>query len=143
MKTNEFIIQLNQLRFVTHELEGGCKIFIKFKGNIVAIVYVVKESLFIFDDCPKELYDLIMRYVNTPIEEREKVTKYTLRLPVQVWTGNMFEDGYLNKANENKYFIDNLTEESNPWRCARFTQEEIDCHIPSEWLKMLIKEEAK
>ena len=85
----------------------------------------------------EQLINLAIEYIKTPLEERQDVEKYYLRLP-EIFD---IEWAYLNYWEEgDKYFFnDHLPKEATQ---TQFTQEEIDNLPNQKFIKSLIKEEV-
>lgn len=119
MKTNEFRQYLTR-KWAFTEYENG------FVINGIAIVHKDNSQLHLLvpiylDGGGRELFDKIVEYVKTPLEEREEEKYYHLVLP----NGFNRQFGFLNyDINREHYVFGSALELGN--NQTRFTQKEID-----------------
>lgn len=128
MKTKEFIKKVEELGY---DIEISREdVFIKYDGCIIATIsrtspYTMNTYTIFRVKHVKELLDLCVEYVKTPIEEREYVKKYHLYL--KRTKPKFFDDvgSYLTfNTYTNTFSIDVGVETAH--LTAKFTQKEID-----------------
>ena len=81
MKTSEFIKQVEELGYVTDK--DNWYVYVRNKRIPVAIVSETRvnaiEANCRYADVPNKLFNLIVEYAKTPIEDREEENKYLVR----------------------------------------------------------------
>ena len=83
MKTSTFKKKVEELGYETIG-ESGIDVRAKYGGDIVAFITGLERfSVYIYDynNVTPELFELLVEYARTPIEERKDEKKYRLRLP--------------------------------------------------------------
>ena len=151
MKTKEFIEKVEKLGC---EVEVGVGVTVNAKGIEIAYVsgqnqyemttlHAGRMSLSSYVKEPGRLFDLIVEYARTPLEEREEPKKYYLRLP-DVFTESCYS--YLNYITDGFGILSGFRFDSqtpSKFNQTQFTQEEIDAMPNQEFIKTLIKEEVE
>lgn len=129
MKTKEFKKEVQELGFRIIEDIGSISIYY----GVLRVSCVYKNELLsvstayaAFDNLSKELkeklYNLIDKYVKTPIEDRKEQRKYYLK---HKWLRRSKDIGYyLNLYLDEDYFLGNFAEKGS--YKTQFTQAEID-----------------
>jgi hypothetical protein len=134
MKTKEFIEKVEELGFEVMEGKNSSERWIElFDSNCYAvskvsteyiceIVTTFNEFTNLQKDLKKQLFELLVEYSSTPIEEREEKKKYYLK---HKFLTNRFRDCYLNyKTKYDDYILsDNKKEEDYK---TQFTEQEIE-----------------
>lgn len=146
MKTSEFIEEVEKLGYEVKEFTHGIDVCSEYYGTYC---YVSKNVMCVIDteyekfkelrsEDQEKLFCLVAEYATTPIEEREEINKYRLRLPN---TQKTDYESYLNYNLKDKtYFIG---DETNIERFkTEFTEEEIDNLPEQSFIKTLIQEEV-
>lgn len=130
MKTKEFIRRVEELGYFINEYVEYCEIK-DVNNNLIAVInkttflqldtdYYLWDKLNEIDK--KELFDLLIEYAKTPIEDREEEKKYYLR---HKWLTSDNDFNYLNLyTNKNRYIIES-NGNFNTFK-TQFTQAEID-----------------
>ena len=98
----------------------------------VLIGYVLKEEskqFSIYPECPKKIAQAILEYAYTPLEERGKEKKYSLKMPLNAIVNKSFTDELIlcrnNTLNEH-CFLSNHNYSDRKHIQTSFTQKEID-----------------
>ena len=126
MKTKEFIKRVEELGYDVELYPSH--VFIKTSNISVATVYtqrlyeiytrsIVKVEL----THKEELFDLIIKYAKTPIEEREEPKKYYL---MHKWIQKNDYNYLTIDLDDTTYYLDDI--EGYDWSENKFTHEEID-----------------
>lgn len=126
MKTKDFIKKANELGYNVKKVGLGTKVSGKINCCTVALInedfYNMVDLSYVhyMDD---DLFDLIVSYAKTPVEERKSVKKYSVKvLP--------YSDGYLNvrygcdNIVTNRYIISDTKELA--YCKTKFTEDEIE-----------------
>ena len=81
MKTSEFIKRVEELGYVTDK--DNWYVYVRNKRFAVAIVSETRvnaiEANLRYADVPNKLFDLIVEYAKTPLEDREEEKRYKVR----------------------------------------------------------------
>ena len=132
MKTKKFIEKVKELGFKVEKVEAD-ENFLEIKNENKVIAYVSISCVFeistnyleftkLFEIKKKQLFDLLIEYSATPIEEREKEKKYYLKHKFLMSNSG---DNYLNyRTYFDNWFLNNNTMYKN---CrTQFTKQEIE-----------------
>lgn len=131
MKTKEFIRKVKKLGFNVNvkNIKG---IWIEnSNGSNVAYVcrykmYEFDTVFFAFENIPElkkvSLFNLLVEYASTPLDEREEPQKFYLQLTTLIATGT---ENYLNHNTTNGSFVLSGRCQTPKWQ-TQFTQAEID-----------------
>ena len=135
MKTSEFIRRVEELgyeavdNFDEMRVCRDYRIFARLSKSKVNKLDTLREV-----DIPYGLFDVLVSYASTPIEEREDVKKYYLYNPVQ--------NDYFNYHKIDKYYVwfDSIQTVGVQ---TQFTEEEIKNHKFRDIMELLEKEEVE
>lgn len=123
MKTNEFIEKASKLGYKAKQGQTGTSVYNETNCCIMAMVSEYYENMVNIYHASDELFDLIVSYARTPVEERKSAKKYSVKvLPCS--------GGYLNvrygygNTDTNHYLISD-TEEMADYK-TKFTEDEIE-----------------
>ena len=122
MKTKEFIEKANKLGYKAKQGQIGTSVYNEINCCTMAMVSEDFENRVNISYASDELFDLIVAYAKTPVEERKSVKKYSVKvLP--------YNEGYLNvrygysNAVTNHYLISDAKEMAD--YKTKFTEDEI------------------
>lgn len=123
MKTNEFIEKANKLGYKVKQGQMGTSVYNETNCCTMAMVSEDYENMVNIYHASDGLFDLIVSYAKTPIEERKSVKKYSVKvLPSS--------EGYLNvrysygNVVTNRYIISDTKEMA--YYKTKFTEDEIE-----------------
>lgn len=128
LTTKKFIKEVEELGFRFLQCTKDIEIY--YESNQVAYIFwhwrFYVGTTYKFRDLPKELqeklFNLLVEYARTPIDEREEPQKYYL---MNKWVKNIDNHKcFLNRFLDSYYFLGNITENSS--FKTQFTQAEID-----------------
>lgn len=145
MKTKEFIEKVNKLGYKVKKVELGTKVYAEIESCTVALVnedFNNMVDLSYLSDMSDELFDLIVAYAKTPLEERKPAKRYMVKLFPH-------SEGYLNVHYRysnvviNEYTIGGSTELGS-FR-TKFTEDEIEelkkkPDLAIDWNKVKLEE---
>lgn len=130
MLTKDFIREVESLGFIVDKSDEGTALIENSKNVTVAYVIIDKmyefdTAYYVFEEIPeptkKKLFNLLVEYTSTPIDEREKLQKFYLEFYLIENDGHNF----LNYDKTKDVFtLDTYIETSDVQ--ALFTQKEID-----------------
>lgn len=130
MKTNEFIRRVEELGFVYEKGEEVYYIYNKEGTKYASVCHDIPNQIsnmervwdFLDKEEQKKLFDLLVEYAKTPIEDREEEKKYYLK---HRWLENREECNYLNFDINGLYYSLNTKPEARLSK-TKFTINEIE-----------------
>ena len=134
MKTKEFIEKVNKLGYKAKQSQMGTSVYNEMSCYTMAMVSEDSENRVNIFYASDGLFDLIVAYAKTPVEERKPAKKHY----IHVFEGNK---GYLN-IDDGKVRFDNKNEEHG--FKTKFTDKEIEQlkqrdDIPLDWNKVKLE----
>jgi hypothetical protein len=130
MKTSEFIQKVNEMGFGIKEYQYCIKVTIEnmngFKNYEFGYISTAEPNHLEFkpvNGSCVELFDLMIEYTKTPIEEREETPKYILVYPKGFYTSK----NVLTRSKQTGVYYDlgmHDTKYKDTWKCE-FTEQEI------------------
>lgn len=141
MKTKEFIEKANKLGYEAKQGQMGTSVYNETNCCTMAMVSEDYENRVNITYASDKLFDLIVSYAKTPIEERKSVKKYSVKLLPD-------SEGYLNvrygysNTVANRYLISGI-EENGDYK-TKFTEDEIEAlkmeqGLAIDWDKVCIE----
>jgi len=159
MKTKEFIEKANKLGCKVEQSQMGTSVYNETNCCTMAMVSEDYENSVNITYASDELFDLIVSYAKTPVEERKSVKKYSVKLlpnskgylNVRYGYSNTVANRYLisdieemgdYKTVANRYSISDI-EETNDYK-TKFTEDEIEAlkmqpGLAIDWDKVCIE----
>lgn len=130
MRTKEFTRRVEELGFVCEKGEEVYFIYNKEGTKYASVCHNVPNQIsnmerewdFLDKEEQEKLFDLVVEYAKTPIEDREEEKKFYLR---HRWLENKEECNYLNFDINGLYYSLNTKPEVG-WAKTKFTRREID-----------------
>lgn len=135
MKTSEFIRKVKELNYMVVDSVEHIRVY--FNSLLVAEVHKneVKSLSTVWNKYVSDLlFDILVEYARTPIEERKEPKKYYLYNPVR--------NKYFNYDIENKIYFWLSPTETHEVQ-TKFTEEEIKNHKFIDIMELLEKEEVR
>lgn len=129
MKTKEFIRRVDELGFLYEKAEEVYYIYNKEGTKYASVCHNVPNQIsnmervwdFLDKEEQKKLFDLLIEYAKTPIEDREEEKRFYLK---HRWLENREECNYLNFEISGLYYSLNTKCEAS-WAKTKFTINEI------------------
>lgn len=130
MLTKDFIREVKSLGFIVDKSDEGTALIENSKNVTVAYVIIDKmyefdTAYYVFEEIPesikKKLFDLLVEYTSTPIDEREEPQKFYLKFKLPT----NYSDDFLNLNRTFDWFEISTKSNSDKFQ-TQFTQKEID-----------------
>ena len=127
--TEEFKKEVEKLGYEIRKRRAWLEVYSTQHKIQVAFVDVTTPYKLVTDipfktDMTPKLFNLCVRYANTPLDKREPEKKYYLKLDVS----DKIKDfhNYLNYDKDNDYYLTSDEDDWNDYYKVKFTQSEID-----------------